>query len=302
MPTTQTRPVADADPITPRRSPWLRRIGMGLGLLVMIPVAVIAYSEQVSRSAIADHEDRVVDLAGKAGPVQVDEAAIADLPEPVQRWVSFTFDDPAGVRATHIEIGMEGDFRRPLTEGFNNLTGSTVSATNEAAFVFSGKTSVFPGVWALAYDAYAKGEMEMKAKVMSTLTVVDEQETPELNRSSLQRWLLLSPTYPSALLPGGLVTWEPIDGDHARATVRADGLEASLRFTFGDDGQVEEVNAETDGDLTTPYHGSGEHVTVTDYREVSGMMVPHQYVVARAADGERFPFLTGIVTEYKVYG
>lgn len=284
-----------------KRRPWLRRIGIGLGLVVMSLAATIAWSARASGRDIAAHEDRVVELASLAGSVPVDQPAVADLPPPVRRWVAFTFEDPAAVRATHIEIGMEGQFRRPLTEGFNDMAGSTVSATNAAAFVFSGKTTVFPGLWALAYDAYADGEMEMKAKIMSTLTVVDERETPELNQTSLQRWLLLSPTYPSALLPGGLVRWEPVDADHARATVEADGQKASLLFTFGEEGNIEEVNAEVDGDLTTPYHGSGEHIALADYREVGSMTLPHEFVVARAAGGEQFPFFDGVITFYTIH-
>ena len=49
------------------------------------------------------------------------------------------------------------------------------------------------------------------------------------------------------------------------------------------------------GPLTTPYHGSGEHVLRDDYRLVDGMMIPHSFTISRAAGGERFPFWNGAI-------
>jgi len=138
--------------------------------------------------------------------------------------------------------------------------------------------------------------MLMKAKLLSTITVVDERETPELNQISLRRWLLESPLFPAALLPGGYVRWEPVDNTRARAIVTNAGLEASLVATFRDDGSLARFDAETDGDLNTPYHGSGEQVLRDDYRLVSGVMIPHSFTIARAAAGKTYPFWIGKVT------
>ncbi|WP_367928535.1 DUF6544 family protein [Aquamicrobium sp.] len=58
---------------------------------------------------------------------------------------------------------------------------------------FRHPTPIVPGIWAHAYDFFAEGEMEMRAKIVSTLTVVDESATDALDRISLRRWLLESP-------------------------------------------------------------------------------------------------------------
>ncbi|MGI9612444.1 MAG: DUF6920 family protein [Acidimicrobiales bacterium] len=297
---TNTRPMPPAP--NQQRGPTGRTIvrwcSIGVVALLVAGGVIVGMSHRASQSDITAHELRIKELATAAGPVPVDASAITELPEPVQRWIEFTFDDPAAADGAYVEFGIEGDFRRPLTDGFNPLTGSQTTAINEPALVFSGTTTVFPGLWALAYDAYADGGMEMKAKILSTITVVDETETPELNQTSLQRWLLMTPLYPTALLPGGQVSWEPVDAGRARASVEAHGSEASLLFTFADDGSISQIDAETDGDLTTSYHGAGEHLAVDDYRRLDGVMLPHDVVVARAADGVRFPFLDGVITGY----
>ncbi|WP_311198533.1 DUF6920 family protein [Phaeobacter inhibens] len=195
-----------------------------------------------------------------------------------------------------VRLTSEGQFRRPQTDGFNFTTSEQVIAVSEPALMFSATTPVIPGVWARAYDYFANGEMEMKAKILSSLTVVDEREAPELNVISLRRWLLESALFPHALLPGGPVTWEPIDETSARAIVAGDGLQSSMIVYFDETGAITHMVAEENGDLTTPYHGSGEHVTRTEYREVQGVMVPHAFVISRMADGEIYPFFDARLT------
>lgn len=289
------------DPIQaqPRR-PRLRRVLTISLTVLLLALAVlagyVALSYRATENDIAAHRQRVEALAAEAGPPAVDAAALAELPEPVQRWVDHTFPEGTGGLPTVVTFEMEGDFRRPLTETFSPTTAEQTSAVATPAFVFSATTTMVPGLWARAYDAFGEGEMEMKAKILSTLTVVDEVETPALNQTSLQRWLLISPMYPAAMLPGGHVRWEAVDADRARAIVSADGREASLVATFRADGSLQQFDAEVDGDLTTPYHGSGEHALYSDYRLVDGLMIPHRSTFARAAGGQTYPFWTGAVT------
>ncbi len=304
----------DRDPIDrpavagPRSRRVLRRVTIGLGVLFGALVVIVAYSSWRTESDIAGLRAGIVEVASTNPAPAYDPAIVGDLPDPVRRYFEFVFTDPAlnaeeasapahvettHVEMTHVEMTMSGEFRRPLTEGFSPTTAEQTTAIGVPALMFSARTTMAPGLWARAYDAYSNGEMEMKAKVLSTLTVVDETETPELNQTSLQRWLLESPLYPAALLPGGPVRWESIDDTRARAVVAADGYEAAMVATFRPDGSLESFDAEHDGDLTTAYHGSGEHVMRTDYRPVDGMMIPHGFTIARAADGELHPFWIG---------
>ena len=272
----------------------LKRSSIVLAVIVLLLGAAVAYAARQTDADIQHLQDRVAAI-GVANPSPVYDAdAVGELPEPVQRYFDYTFveaQQPIGF----VKLTMDGDFRRPLTDGFTSTTAEQTIAVGTPSLMFSARTSLFPGIWARAYDFYADGEMEMKAKVMSALTVLDESSTPELNQTSLRRWLLESPMYPAALLPGGPVRWEPIDDRHARAIVAADGLEASLVATFRADASLESFASEEDGDLTTPYHGSGEHVLRGDYRLVAGMMIPHSFTISRVAGGERFPFWAGEV-------
>ena len=247
---------------------------------------------------IAAHEATVRAVAAALPAVVVSAADIAALPPPVRRYLAFALPGPVGPQHL-VRIEAEGRFRRPKTEGFAATTATQTIAIGTPALMFAATTPIVPGIWARAYDFFADGRMRMKAKILSTLTVVDEAETEALNRTSLRRWLLESPLYPSALLPGGPVRWEAIDDGHARAVVSGFGLEASLVASFGPDGALTAFEAEEDGDLSTPYHGSGERAERSDYRSIAGMRIPHGFMIARKAGGRILPFWEGRITSIR---
>ena len=281
----------------------LKRYKYLLGI-VFAPIAlallVVTYSSYQTEAEIDAHVKTVQAAAEKMPSRLVSNGDLANLPAPVQSYFRYAFvEAPRSI--THVALSMEGDFRRPLTEGFAPTTADQTIAAGTPALMFAATTPIIPGVWARAYDAFANGKMEMKAKILSTLTVVDEKETDDLNRTSLRRWLLESPLYPMALLPGGPVRWEAVDDRRARAIVSAHGLSVSMIATFRDDGSLERFDAEEDGDLTTPYHGSGEHVSRSDYRQIDGVMIPMNYTIARAAGGQIYPFWKGRVTNFEFH-
>ncbi|WP_425416442.1 DUF6920 family protein [Oricola indica] len=266
--------------------------------LAAVPTVWIGWSAWSLRAEISGREDAVVaDARDRAA--SFDAAAMQSLPAPVRRYFDFVFPDGPPVDIVSVAVDMSGEFRRPLMEKFEPTTARQVASTRKPDLVFSADTPIIGPVWAVAYDIFVDGEMEMGAKLLSTLRVVDEKGTPELNRISLRRWLLESPAWPMALLPGGPVEWQPIDDRHARAVVSAYGFQAAMIATFRDDGSLAAFDAEEDGDLTTPYHGSGEHTVRSDYRLVEGVRIPMSFMIARAADGEIHPFWEGRITSIR---
>lgn len=276
----------------------MRRLLFASKTAVLVIVALVSWigiAWILTEREIAGHAETIRRVAADRPSIVVDPAALQALPAPVRRYLAFAMPDLT-VRHRVVTVTEEGSFRRPLTEGFAPTTATQTIAVGTPALVFAATTPIMSFLWARAYDFFADGQMQMRAKIVSALTVVDEEASEALNRTSLRRWLLESPLYPMALLPGGPVRWEAIDDSHARAIVSGFGLEATLVATFRPDGSLASFDAEQDGDLTTPYHGSGEHAARDDYRNVSGMMIPHGFEIARAAGGRVHPFWKGRIT------
>jgi hypothetical protein len=262
--------------------------------VVLSGASWIGWQARATERDIRAFEHRVASIGARQAAPADARLGWTGLPAPVQRYFRFTF--PGEVpRYGIVRIDAAGDFRRPRTEGFQPTTARQVIAAGVPALMFSATTPVLPGVHARAYDFFADGQMEMKARILSAFTVVDERQSQELNRVSLRRWLLESALYPAALLPGGAVDWQPIDEHRARAVVAGFGTEASLVAHFADDGRMTHMAAETDGDLGTPYHGSGEHVARSDYRRVGLQMIPMRFEISRMAGGRLYPFWRGQV-------
>lgn len=220
-------------------------------LLAGAGVGWVALQSNRTEADITRFQQRVAEI-GRARPAPVfDESRLASLPAPVQRYFRYVFRGPVPVYGV-VRLSASGSFRRPRTGGFNPTDASQVIASGQPALMFAATTPMLPGVWARAYDFFADGQMEMKAKILSTITVVDEKQSPSLNQISLRRWLLESALYPAALLPDGPVTWESIDDTSARAVVTWRDLRAALVAHFAPDGRLTHMQAEADGDLSTP--------------------------------------------------
>lgn len=276
---------------------WL----LGIVLVMLLGGAAILYGlHRQTGQALDMHQQQVISAAQQAPLPVWNEAEISALPAPVERYLRFTFPEPPKP-VRYVRLSMSGNFRRPLHTEFQPTTAEQTIATNTPALLFAAKTPLVSVIWATAYDAYVNGHMTMKAKILGAVTVMDQPQTPELNRISLRRWLLESPLYPHALLPGGPVQWQAVDNLRARAVVSAFGQRVAMLATFREDGSLQQLDAEEDGDLQTPYHGSGEHVLRTDYREHNGVMIPFGFTIARSASGQIYPFWQGEVTSMRFY-
>ncbi len=280
----------------------LSRIGLGLGAAVLLGAGYVTYSAFDTRRDIDSFEEAVITQASEASKVQFEHQSLVSLPAPVQHYFNFVFPNGVPEKARWVSFEQTGQFRRPLTEQFAPTTARQVIATHNPDLVFSADTPIIGPIWAIAYDSFIDGKMEMEARLMSTISVMHERSTPKLDQISLRRWLLESPSNPFALLPGGVVEWQAIDATHARATARAHGLEASLVATFDTSGALASFHAEEDGDLTTPYHGSGEHVVRSGYKLLEGVRIPMTFEISRMAGGKLFPFWSGRLTNHSFEG
>lgn len=280
--------------------PALRITGFALiGVAALIALVLVGFATN-TRSEIDALEAQVIARATPVGAVS--PAALAALPPPVRAWVAYTFPNAIPEAPRFAEIEMAGAFRRPEVETFSSTTARQVASLRQPDMVFSADTPILRLGWAIAYDRYIGGEMEMNARLLSAVTVMHAEGDPQLDAISLRRWLMEAPTYPMALLPGGPVRWEPVDATHALAVAEAHGTRTEALATFDADGALTLFEATAPGDLATAYHGSGEHLARSDYQLVDGIRVPMGFEIARVgADGVVRPFWVGRITALRFH-
>jgi hypothetical protein len=129
----------------------------------------------------------------------------------------------------------------------------------------------------------------MLIRAVSTFTLADARGQ-QLDEGALQRLLGELAWYPTALLDGRYVRWDPIDDTSARAFLRAGGREVTLVFHFGQDGLPTRVTADRYRDangkaILTPWQGE-----TSEWREVDGLRVPFRMAATWTVDGKPFTY------------
>lgn len=191
------------------------------------------------------------------------------------------------VRSLRLRHG--GTFRTKLDGGWLPIHGEQYFAANPPAFIWWGRVRMLPGLWFDARDRSVDGVGNMYVTAESAVPLADSSGA-EIDQGSLLRLLAEMTWFPTAFLDARYVTWTAIDEGRARATLRLAGREVACEFTFGADGLPSSVSADRYRDVDgkgvlTPWSGE-----FSDYRAVSGMLVPHTIVPYWHVNNERIAY------------
>lgn len=217
---------------------------------------------------------------------------VADLPAPVRRYFDTVFEDgppPGGA----VRVEQEGTLRLGGPDSpWEPFTATHHATTRCPGFVWDATVGVLPGMSVRVRDSFVGGAGAARVTLFGALPVAGAASSPELNEAELQRYLAEAVWYPTTLLPGNGVTWEPVDDRTARATLACGETTASLDFHFssadGEGLEVERVHTDrryrrVDGEFEpTPWTGLWR-----DYEVVAGVRVPTEgEVVWHRPEGE----------------
>lgn len=227
-----------------------------------------------------------------------DEAEIAGLPAPVQRYFKRTLRQgqllPAGARILH-----EGQFRmRESEDGWRPFVSTEVFSASPPGFVWDARIRMAPGLTVNVRDSYVDGAGAMRGEVLGLFPVVNAHGSPELAAGALQRYLAEAVWYPPALLPSRGVEWTAIDDSTARATLKDGATTVSIEFRFNAGGEITSAFTparyrEVKGKYEpTPWEGR-----FADYEERSGLWIPLEAEVEWQLPGRRLPYWQGRITE-----
>jgi hypothetical protein len=236
-------------------------------------------------------------------PTQPSAAAIehdrlSQLPAPVRRYLAKAIArDRRAVTTMQLTHG--GTFRPKLDGTWLRIHGNQYIRANPPAFVWWGRVRVAPGVWIDARDRFESGRGNMLVMMDSTFTLADSSGS-SINQGALLRLLAEMVWLPTAFLER-CISWQPIDDRRAQARLGADDLEVAGTFEFGTDDLPAGFRAQRYRDLgggkaeLTDFYG-----TMSDYREVDGLLVPH-LLVAHWKVGDEFVPYARFAVEHITY-
>ena len=179
-------------------------------VIVLIILAVVAllgmwnFDRQMKSEA-----DALLDASQPPSDDVITEADLADLPEPVQRYMRFS--GVVGKRPIRNALVMQrGGFRTAPDTAWLPFTAQEAYSTQPAGFIWRARISMASLPILTVRDYYRDGEGGILAKIGGLVTMADEQA----NEASLMRFFNEMMWMPTAYLADN-VNWEAVDNNSA---------------------------------------------------------------------------------------
>ncbi len=270
-----------------------------LFVIIVIPVVILLYGITRWQSETVEIRKRLERGRTRTDVRRFDPDEIKDLPAPVQRYFRAVLPTGQPIIAV-AEIAQRGEFKRDHAKAdWVSFTAQQISVMQRPGFDWDARIRKLPGIQVFVHDSYVTGEARLKAALLGLWRAVEHNDTPELARSELTRFLAEAPWYPTRLLPSQGVHWTAIDDSSALATLQDGQTQASVTFLFEEDGMIRAARSDSRNRLEqgalveTPWEGS-----FSGYETRGGMRIPiHGEAAWLLAANGRDPFWRGQVTD-----
>jgi hypothetical protein len=174
-------------------------------------------------------------------------------------------------------------------------------APGATGFLWNARVRLGWGLHVQVRDAFVEGRGSSRVSLLSALPVAADEGRLETNAGSLHRFLAEAVWYPTALLPGPALRWEPIDEGRALATLTSHDVSVSLESRFAPSGEVTGIYTPArwgrfgDGYEERPWEGR-----FWAYRQRRGLWVPSGGEVGWYDGADWRSVWTGTVVEYDI--
>ena len=282
---------------------WLQWSSLVFCLLLLAAWGISAYGARrwagttltLTRALEAARTDAAV---SPPRPTHYHSHALDGLPAPVQRYFRAVLKEGQPVIAA-ATIDMAGTFNMsPAANQWKPFTSRQRVVTRRPGFLWDARIGMLPGVNVRVVDSYIAGEGLLHAAVLGLFSVAEIRGEGDIARGEFMRFFAEAAWYPTALLPGQGVQWEPVDDRSAHATIVDGPLKLTLLFRFNEAGLIDSFRAESRGAETVdgkmimlPWEGRFSNYQVRD-----GMTVPLAGEVAWMRPEGRKPYFIGRVT------
>lgn len=263
--------------------------GGALATAAAVTVGHLIFKRKVSRE-IRDIFAHSTNLR----PTIVAEAELAQLPEPVQRWLR-----SAGVVGTErpltVRLKQHGLFRQKEGQRWMPIDIEEYYTTDPPQFIWFATMKMAPLISTVGRDKYVAGKGEMDIRLLSLLRVVHAQG-PELDQGALLRYLNEILWFPAAAL-SPYITWEGIDATSARATMSYGGVSGTATFTFTEAGDPTTMVTEKYRPIDGGFELDKWSTPLSAYGEFHGIRIPVEAEAMWKLPSGDFPYVHVRVTD-----
>jgi hypothetical protein len=217
----------------------------------------------------------------------ITEKDLEKLPEPVKKWLVNT-----GVlgkkRIKSVNLSQNGMMKlNPKQKKWYSSEAKQYIRVDEPEFKWNVKVSMAPLINVYGEDIFRIGKGELKMNLFSLIPIVHVKDNHKTNESSLNRFLLELPWYPTAALEDYL-EWKSIDNESALCNIKYKDLEANGTFHFDSEGNLLKVESMRYKDNTPDAEKIPCIGEIKEMIEVGGIKIPSKIDVTWVTEGEKF--------------
>ena len=280
-------------------------ISLVLVIAGVIAIGMVTGMVLCSYSFDRSVEREVSDMAAGAEtalPKALFAETIEQLPEPVQQYLAYAI--PAGTPPVRfVRMKQTGEFRTDPAGAWMPLEAEQYFSAGFPGFIWHARIRFASVLRFDVRDSFDGAKGNMLVKILSTVPIADAKG-PEIDASSLHRYIGEMPWFPTAFLNEEYITWEPIDSSRARAIITDGNRSVSVEFSFDEAGRITRVTTDeryrSVGDRFVRDRWTGYY---RDYREQNGLNVPMELMAEWNLPGGDFSYvrLRATEIEYDVF-
>lgn len=268
------------------------------GIIIIGSVVFVLFNTYSFQRAVEDEISVLSLSAEQTTPTLILPEKIAVLPEPVRRYLEYAI--PAGREPLRfVRMKETGEFRTEPAGKWMPLDAEQYFSAGVPGFIWHAKIRANALFRIDVRDKYDGKQGNMLVKLLSTVPVADTRG-PEIDVSSLHRYIGEMPWFPTAFLNEEHIVWEPVDSSHSRALITDGESTATVEFSFDDVGRITKVTTDeryrTVGDRFIRDKWTGYY---DDYQKIGGFRVPMEIAGEWNLSEGDFSYVRLRVTEMK---
>ena len=226
----------------------------------------------VASLSLSKEIDKVFTQHQEQKQVIVTEEMLQKLPDPVKRYLVYTGVIGKPIVQT-VRLKQVGKIRKDTEQPWMNFEAKEYYSVSPPCFVWIAYMRIFGLPLVRVRDFYMEGRGNILVKVLSLFTVANSAGK-EMNQGAMMRYLNEMMWFPSAFL-GENVSFESIDANSARVTLRDTGKSVTAIMYFDDEGKLTNFTAPRYRDMgSNKFELENWSTPIREYGEFEGLKLP----------------------------
>lgn len=210
---------------------------MILILFLLLVISFLIFALLINRITFKKYVKELFSTSPKINFTKSSYSQIESLPEPVKKYFNLVLNEEQPFISC-VRLRHDGYFRTKPNGKWVEIKGEEYFTVGVPGFVWKGNTRLF-----CALDMFISGKGKLLVYLLSTIRIL-KSEGEETDKGELLRWLAEAAIFPTALLPGDYISWEPIDQLSSLLILRYNNFHLECEVFFKDTGEIYKIQSE----------------------------------------------------------